>query len=98
MKIFIKIFFLFLSLNLTYAQSPTCSTASAMCSGQGGPYNNTNTGTTGGNQTGYGPVTGCGGSNSLGNNGSLGLTPRPAWFYSNYLYLRHKIYNIVGGG
>ena len=81
MKIFIKILFLFLSFNLTYAQSPTCATASAMCTGQGGPYNNTNTGTVGGNQTGYGPITGCGGSGSLGNNGSLFSTPRPAWFY-----------------
>ena len=81
MKIFIKIFFLFLSLNLTYAQSPTCDQASAMCSGQGGPYNNTYPGSPGGNQTGYGAVTGCGGSGSLGNNGSLASTPRPAWFY-----------------
>ena len=81
MKIFIKILFLFISFNLTYAQSPTCATASAMCTGQGGPYNNTSNTTPGGNQTGYGAVTGCGGSNSLGNNGSLGSTPRPAWFY-----------------
>ena len=77
MKIFIKIFFLFLSLNLTYAQSPTCDQASAMCSGQGGPYNNTS----GGASNDDGPITGCGGSNSHGNNGSLGSTPRPAWFY-----------------
>ncbi len=62
------------------AQSPDCSSASAMCSGQGGPYNNTHSGTPGGNQTGYGPIAGCGGSNSHGNNGSLGSTPRPAWF------------------
>jgi gliding motility-associated-like protein len=81
MKIFIKILFLFLSFNLTYAQSPSCATASAMCTGQGGPYNNTYPGTVGGNQTGYGPITGCGGSGSLGNNGSLVSTPRPAWFY-----------------
>ena len=81
MKIFIKILFLFISFNLTYAQSPTCATASAMCTGQGGPYNNTSNTTPGGNQTGYGPITGCGGSGSLGNNGSLGSTPRPAWFY-----------------
>lgn len=70
-----------LSFNLTYAQSPTCETASAMCSGQGGPYNNTSTTTPGGNQTGIGPITGCGTSNAHGNNGSLGSTPRPAWFY-----------------
>lgn len=82
MKIFIKLLFLFISFNLTYGQgSPTCDTASAMCSGQGGPYNNTHPGTPGGNQTGYGGITGCGGSNSHGNNGSLGSTPRPAWFY-----------------
>jgi gliding motility-associated-like protein len=81
MKLFFRILFLCLSFNLTYSQSTTCETASAMCSGQGGPYNNTNTGTAGGNQPGYGPITGCGGSGSLGNNGSLGSTPRPAWFY-----------------
>ena len=81
MKLFFRILFLCLSFNLTYSQSTTCETASAMCSGQGGPYNNTNTGTAGGNQAGYGPITGCGGSGSLGNNGSLGSTPRPAWFY-----------------
>jgi gliding motility-associated-like protein len=81
MKIFIKILFLFLSFNLAYAQSPTCQTASAMCSGQGGPYNNTNNTTPGGNQTGIGAITGCGTSNAHGNNGSLGSTPRPAWFY-----------------
>ena len=81
MKFLIKIFFLVISFNLTYAQSPTCDQASAMCTGQGGPYNNTNTGTTGGNQTGYGSIAACGGSNSHGNNGSLGSTPRPAWFY-----------------
>lgn len=52
-----------------------------MCSGQGGPYNNTNTTTPGGNQTGIGAITGCGTSNTHGNNGSLGSTPRPAWFY-----------------
>ena len=77
MKIFIKILFLFISFNLTYAQSPTCDQASAMCSGQGGPYNNTS----GGASNNAGPITGCGGSNSHGNNGSLGSTPRPAWFY-----------------
>jgi gliding motility-associated-like protein len=81
MKLFFRILFLCVSFNITYSQSTTCATASAMCSGQGGPYNNTNTGTAGGNQTGYGPITGCGGSGSLGNNGSLGSTPRPAWFY-----------------
>jgi gliding motility-associated-like protein len=81
MKLFFRILFLCISFNITYSQSTTCETASAMCSGQGGPYNNTNTGTTGGNQTGYGPITGCGGSGSHGNNGSLGSTPRPAWFY-----------------
>lgn len=79
MKLLYKIIFL-LSISLTFAQSPDCSTASAMCSGQGGPYNNTHPGTPGGNQTGYGPITGCGGSGSHGNNGSLGSTPRPAWF------------------
>lgn len=77
MKIFIKILFLCISFNLTYAQSPTCATASAMCSGQGGPYNNTS----GGAPNSAGPITGCGGSGSLGNNGSLGSIPRPAWFY-----------------
>jgi len=71
MKIFIKILFLFISFNLTYAQSPTCDQASAMCSGQGGPYNNTS----GGTSNNAGPITGCGGSNSHGNNGSLGSTP-----------------------
>jgi len=81
MKLFFRILFLCISFNITYSQSTTCATASAMCSGQGGPYNNTNTGTAGGNQTGYGPITACGGSGSLGNNGSLGSTPRPAWFY-----------------
>ena len=81
MKLFFRILFLCISFNITYSQSTTCATASAMCSGQGGPYNNTNTGTVGGNQAGYGPITGCGGSGSLGNNGSLGSTPRPAWFY-----------------
>ena len=79
MKLFFKIIFL-LSFSMTFAQSPDCSSASAMCSGQGGPYINTHPGTPGGNQTGYGPITGCGGSNSHGNNGSLGSTPRPAWF------------------
>jgi len=81
MKLFFRIFLLVISFNLTYSQSPTCATASAMCTGQGGPYNNTYPGTPGGNQTGYGPIIGCGGSGSLGNNGSLGSTPRPAWFY-----------------
>lgn len=81
MKIFIKIFFLVIGINLTYAQSPTCDQASAMCTGQGGPYNNTSNTTPGGNQAGYGPITACGGSNTHGNNGSLGSTPRPAWFY-----------------
>lgn len=81
MKIFIKILFLVIGINLTYAQSPTCDQASAMCTGQGGPYNNTSNTTPGGNQAGYGPITACGGSNTHGNNGSLGSTPRPAWFY-----------------
>ena len=72
--------FLLLGVSFAFAQSPDCSSASAMCSGQGGPYNNTHTGTPGGNQVGYGPITGCGGSGSHGNNGSLGSTPRPAWF------------------
>ena len=81
MKLFFRIFFLVISFHLTYSQSPTCATASAMCSGQGGPYNNTNTTTPGGNQTGIGAITGCGTSNAHGNNGSLSLTPRPAWFY-----------------
>jgi gliding motility-associated-like protein len=103
MKIFIKILFLFLSFNLTYAQSPTCATASAMCTGQGGPYNNTYPGTVGGNQTGYGPITGCGGSGSLGNNGSLGSTPRPAWFYytigqTGPIILNLQQFNAAGGG
>ncbi len=81
MKIFFKILFLVVGFNISYSQSPTCDQASAMCSGQGGPYNNTNTNTQDGNQTGYGPITGCGGSGSQGNNGSLATTPRPAWFY-----------------
>ena len=79
MKKLLLLFLLF-SVSFTFAQSPDCASASAMCSGQGGPYNNTYTGTPGGNQTGYGPITGCGGSGSHGNNGSLGSTPRPAWF------------------
>jgi|APLak6261673822_1056097.scaffolds.fasta_scaffold00187_4 gliding motility-associated-like protein len=79
MKLLYKIIFL-LGFSFAFAQSPDCSTASAMCSGQGGPYNNTYPGTPGGNQVGYGPITGCGGSGSHGNNGSLGSTPRPAWF------------------
>ena len=80
MKIFIKILFLCISFNLTYAQSPTCATASAMCTGQGGPYNNTNTGTVGGNQTGYGQITNCN-PNPLNTFPTLFSTPRPAWFY-----------------
>ena len=80
MKIFIKILFLCISFNLTYAQSPTCTTASAMCTGQGGPYNNTNTGTVGGNQTGYGQITNCN-PNPLNTSPTLFSTPRPAWFY-----------------
>lgn len=79
MKLLYKIIFL-LSISLTFAQSPDCATASAMCSGQGGPYNNTHPGTPGGNQAGYGPITACGSSGSHGNNGSLGSSPRPAWF------------------
>jgi gliding motility-associated-like protein len=77
MKIFIKIFFLVIGINLTYAQSPTCDQASAMCSGQGGPYNNTS----GGTPNNAGAINGCGGSASHGNNGSLASTPRQAWFY-----------------
>ena len=61
--------FLFLFFSLSYSQSPTCETASAICSGQGGPYNNTNTTTAGGNAAGYGTVD------------CLFLTPYPAWFY-----------------
>ena len=80
MKIFIKIFFLFLSLNLTYAQSPTCATASAMCSGQGGPYNNSNTATPGGNVNGIGAITNCN-PNPLNQFPNLASTPYPAWFY-----------------
>lgn len=34
---------------LLFSQSPTCESASAICSGQGGPYNNTNNTTPGGN-------------------------------------------------
>ncbi|MFD2892823.1 beta strand repeat-containing protein, partial [Flavobacterium chuncheonense] len=79
MKKILLVFSLLFSV-FVFSQSPDCATASAMCSGQGGPYLNTNTGTVGGNQTGYGNITGCGGSNSHGNNGSLGSTPRPAWF------------------
>lgn len=81
MKIIIRVLFLLLSIHSIYAQSPTCDQASAMCSGQGGPYNNTSNTTPGGNQTGIGAITGCGTSNAHGNNGSLGSTPRPAWFY-----------------
>ena len=61
--------FLFLFFSLSYSQSPTCETASAICSGQGGPYNNTNTTTAGGNAAGYGTVD------------CLISTPYPAWFY-----------------
>ena len=75
MKLFFRIFFLVISFHLTYSQSPTCATASAMCTGQGGPYNNTSTTTPGGDQDGYGNIVGCGG------NGNLASTPRPAWFY-----------------
>ena len=75
MKLFFRIFFLLISFQLTYSQSPTCATASAMCTGQGGPYNNTSNTTPGGNQDGYGNIVGCGG------NGNLASTPRPAWFY-----------------
>ena len=56
------------------SQSPTCDTASAMCSGQGGPYVNT----TGVSSTGSVPAA-CG-SNTHGNSGHLGTTPNPAWF------------------
>ena len=59
MKLFFRIFFLLISFQLTYSQSPTCATASAMCSGQGGPYNNTSTTTPGGNQAGYGNIANC---------------------------------------
>jgi gliding motility-associated-like protein len=41
MKSFIRIFFLLISLNITYAQSPTCDQAAAMCSGNQGPFVNT---------------------------------------------------------
>ena len=93
-----------LSFNLTYGQgSPNCLTASAMCTGQGGPYLNTYPGTEGGNQTGYGGITGCGGSNSHGNNGSLGSTPRPAWFYytigqTGPIILNLQQFNAAGAG
>lgn len=102
MKLLYKIIFL-LSFSLTFAQSPDCATASAMCSGQGGPYNNTHPGTPGGNQTGYGPITGCGGSGSHGNNGSLGSTPRPAWFtfqigQSGPIELNLQQFNMSGTG
>lgn len=102
MKLFYKIFFLF-SLSFAFAQSPDCSTASAMCSGQGGPYNNTHPGTPGGNQTGYGSITACGGSGSHGNNGSLGSTPRPAWFtfqigQSGPIDLNLQQFNMSGTG
>lgn len=102
MKLLYKIIFL-LSISLTFAQSPDCSTASAMCSGQGGPYNNTHPGTPGGNQTGYGPITGCGGSGSHGNNGFLGSTPRPAWFtfqigQSGPIELNLQQFNMSGTG
>ena len=43
MKLLYKIIFL-LGFSFAFAQSPDCSTASAMCSGQGGPYNNTHPG------------------------------------------------------
>ncbi|NHN27502.1 hypothetical protein FIA58_017620, partial [Flavobacterium jejuense] len=58
-----------LTFNQIYSQSPTCDTASGICSGQGGPYNNTNTTTPGGNAAGYGQVN------------CLFSTPYPAWFY-----------------
>lgn len=80
MKILYKILFLFLSFNLTYAQSPTCETASAMCSGQGGPYNNSNTATPGGNLNGIGNITNCN-PNPLNQFPNLASTPYPAWFY-----------------
>lgn len=54
---------------LLFSQSPTCESASAICSGQGGPYNNTNNTTPGGNSGGYGTVN------------CLFSTPYPAWFY-----------------
>ncbi|BCY28737.1 T9SS type B sorting domain-containing protein [Flavobacterium okayamense] len=54
---------------LLFSQSPTCESASAICSGQGGPYNNTNNTTPGGNSSGYGTVN------------CLFSTPYPAWFY-----------------
>jgi gliding motility-associated-like protein len=74
-----------------------------MCTGQGGPYLNTYPGTEGGNQTGYGGITGCGGSNSHGNNGSLGSTPRPAWFYytigqTGPIILNLQQFNAAGAG
>lgn len=102
MKLLYKIIFL-LGFSLAFAQSPDCSTASAMCSGQGGPYNNTYPGTPGGNQTGYGSISACGGSGSHGNNGSLGSTPRPAWFtfqigQSGPIDLNLQQFNLSGSG
>ena len=102
MKLLYKIIFL-LGFSFAFAQSPDCSTASAMCSGQGGPYNNTHPGTPGGNQTGYGPISACGGSGSHGNNGSLGSTPRPAWFtfqigQSGPIDLNLQQFNLSGSG
>ena len=102
MKLLYKIIFL-LSFSLTFAQSPDCSSAWPMCTGQGGPYNNTHPNTPGGNQTGYGAITGCGGSGSLGNNGSLGSTPRPAWFLltigqSGPINLNLQQFNAAGTG
>ena len=41
MKQLYKILFLLLSFSFTYAQSPTCETAAAMCSGNQGPFVNT---------------------------------------------------------
>ena len=51
-----------------------------MCSGKVVPLITHILELSGGNQTGYGSITACGGSGSHGNNGSLQQTPRPAWF------------------
>lgn len=80
MKIIIRVLFLLLSIHSIYAQSPTCETASAMCSGQGGPYNNSNTATPGGNVNGIGAITNCN-PNPLNQFPNLVRTPYPAWFY-----------------
>ena len=53
---------------ITYSQGLNCAGADPMCSGQGGPYNNSNNTTSPGNAAGYGGVN------------CLGSTPHPAWF------------------